>query len=461
MFGLMALSLNAYSLENWALALQKKLQPLGNRGALSIRSLNGREILNINENQQVIPASIAKIVSTSCSLETLSPGYQFKTEFLTKGSIKSGELSSSLIIKGSGDPSFVIEDLREQVARLRQLYKIQKLNGTLLIDVSYLTGGRLPISDAFDGDDGRAFTADLTSLTFNHNSFAVWVASSPGDQKALVEILPQDALPIKLNSSGVKIRSGNPGPGNGNVRYDPKSKTVTISGTFGPEALPKAVYRAAPDPYEYFYETFRSLWIQSGGEWKNPSFKITDSSTGATLLTRHESKALSSIVRDVNKSSLNLGAEMILLAAGAEQFGWPASREKSSRVISNCLKKYQISEKSIHLDNASGLSKTAKITTEAFTQYIESYLRTSTAPDFIASLPVIGQDGTMKARFKEYAGRARVKTGTLSNVASLSGLVYPEKGEPMVFTFVINGMPGNSPEAQKYENLVLTSMLAQ
>jgi D-alanyl-D-alanine carboxypeptidase/D-alanyl-D-alanine-endopeptidase (penicillin-binding protein 4) len=451
----------ASSPEDWASSLRKKLQPLGSKASLSIQTMSGTRILDINESQPVTPASIAKIISTGCSLDSLTPGYTFKTEFLTQGNIKEGGLTAPLIVKGSGDPSFVIEDLREEVARLRQLYKIQKLTGPLQIDVSYLDNGRLAISDAFEGDDGRAFTADLTSLIFNYNSFAVWVAASPGERKPLVEILPSESLPLKLDSSGVKIKAGNPGPGNGSVSYDPKTKSVRISGTFGPETLPKAVYRSAPDAYEFFYNTFHSLWLQSGGNWQNPSYQLVKSSEGASLLARHESRALSALVRDVNKNSLNLPAEMILLAAGAEKFGWPASREKSSKVVSECLKKFETPESAIHMDNASGLSKSASIRTEAFTTFIQHYLHSASAPDFIASLPVLGQDGTVKDRFKQFQGRARVKTGTLANVGSISGLVFPEKGEALLFTFVINGLPGNSPEAHKFQNLVLESMLTR
>jgi serine-type D-Ala-D-Ala carboxypeptidase/endopeptidase (penicillin-binding protein 4) len=445
----------------WAEGLKKKLAPLGSKASLTIQTLSGEKILDINAGSPKSPASIAKVVSTACSLETLKPSYQFATEFLTRGKIKDGSLTESLIVKGSGDPSFVIEDLREQVSRLRSLYQIQTLNGALEIDTSFLENPRMSMSESFEGDEGRAFTAELTALPFNFNSFGVWIATSPNDKKALVEISPSQALPLILDFSGVRIQSSGGSPGNSNVDYDPKKGRIIVSGNFSPEILPKAVYRSVPDPYEYFFETFQALWKQSGGEWKNPSVKLIRDSSGSVLLSRHESRALSTIVRDVNKSSLNLSAEMILLAASAQEFGWPAGRQKTIKLLNKCLSDHKVSTDDLKLENASGLSKNSRIETGAFTSFIQSYLRTASAPDFIASLPVIGQDGTMKAKFKNLAGRARVKTGTMKDVGSIAGLAFPVVGPPLIFTFVINGLPGFSPEAQNYEKIVLESMLSQ
>ncbi len=445
----------------WVETLRKKLSPLGEKASLTIHSMNGEKLMDFNSGSPKTPASIAKVLSTACSLEVLRPEYQFATEFLSRGRIENGRLNRSLILKASGDPSFVIEDLREQVARLRSLYNIQTLDGPLEIDTSFLASARMPISEAFGGDEGRAFTAELTSLIFNYNAFSVWIASSPNENKALVEIFPNQAIPLKLDFHGVKIKAGGLNPGNSHVRYEPKKQQVIVSGSFDPAHLPKALYRSVPDPYAYFYETFAALWKQSGGEWKNPGLTLINNSRGAALLSRHESRSLSMLVRDVNKSSLNLSSEMILLAAAGHEFGLPATREKAMKVLKNCFKRHGVSSGDLKLENASGLSKNSTIKTAAFNQFLQSYLRSDTAPDFIASLPVSGQDGTLKSKFKRIAGRARMKTGTLKNVNSLAGLVFPERGPPLLFTFVLNGVAGFSPEAENYGLLVLESMLKQ
>ena len=62
------------------------------------------------------------------------------------------------------------------------------------------------------------------------------------------------------------------------------------------------------------------------------------------------------------------------------------------------------------------------------------------APELLMSLPVVGVDGTMRNRLKTgpAAGLARMKTGTLRNVAALAGFVDDPQGRRHVLVAIIN-----------------------
>ena len=60
---------------------------------------------------------------------------------------------------------------------------------------------------------------------------------------------------------------------------------------------------------------------------------------------------------------------------------------------------------------------------------------------FYAALPVAGLDGTLVLRLRgtRAAGNAHAKTGSLSNVRSLSGYVRTADGEMLSFVLLVNG----------------------
>jgi serine-type D-Ala-D-Ala carboxypeptidase/endopeptidase (penicillin-binding protein 4) len=77
-------------------------------------------------------------------------------------------------------------------------------------------------------------------------------------------------------------------------------------------------------------------------------------------------------------------------------------------------------------------------------------VRSNWAPEFTASLPIAALDGTVRRRLRESAAaqRARLKTGTLKNVAALAGYVFDGNGEPCVVAAFINHPLAESKVAQ-------------
>ena len=60
---------------------------------------------------------------------------------------------------------------------------------------------------------------------------------------------------------------------------------------------------------------------------------------------------------------------------------------------------------------------------------------------FRAALPVFGVNGNVANRLKDTpaSGRVWAKTGSMSQVRSLSGYIVTTDGEPIVFAFIVNG----------------------
>jgi D-alanyl-D-alanine carboxypeptidase/D-alanyl-D-alanine-endopeptidase (penicillin-binding protein 4) len=67
-------------------------------------------------------------------------------------------------------------------------------------------------------------------------------------------------------------------------------------------------------------------------------------------------------------------------------------------------------------------------------------------PEFIASLPIVGVDGTMIRTLKNSAvkARAHIKTGSLNDVASIAGYVKAKSGRWISVVCMINHAEANS-----------------
>ena len=61
-------------------------------------------------------------------------------------------------------------------------------------------------------------------------------------------------------------------------------------------------------------------------------------------------------------------------------------------------------------------------------------------PEFMASLPLVGIDGTMSRRLSAspLKGRAHIKTGSLVDVASIAGYLQAKSGRRVIVVCMVN-----------------------
>ena len=60
----------------------------------------------------------------------------------------------------------------------------------------------------------------------------------------------------------------------------------------------------------------------------------------------------------------------------------------------------------------------------------------------------------------ETAGRARLKTGTLRDVRSIAGYVYPKNAEPTAFVLFFNGVSPGDAKVKKAEDAILAKLIS-
>jgi D-alanyl-D-alanine carboxypeptidase/D-alanyl-D-alanine-endopeptidase (penicillin-binding protein 4) len=68
----------------------------------------------------------------------------------------------------------------------------------------------------------------------------------------------------------------------------------------------------------------------------------------------------------------------------------------------------------------------------------------SAAERFKTCLSVAGEDGSLRKRLKDEAGRVHAKTGTMKGIRALSGYVDDSRGSRYAFAILFNGYSGPS-----------------
>ena len=113
---------------------------------------------------------------------------------------------------------------------------------------------------------------------------------------------------------------------------------------------------------------------------------------------------------------------------------------RAARRVQVWLAGLGIDNRGLVIENGSGLSRTARISALQLGGMLAHAYDSAVMPEFIASLPVLGVDGTMKKRLagQAVAGHAHIKSGTLEQVSAIAGYVLSASGKRYVVVCLIN-----------------------
>ena len=133
-------------------------------------------------------------------------------------------------------------------------------------------------------------------------------------------------------------------------------------------------------------------------------------------------------------------ARQLLLTLAAEKHALPATETNGATVIKDWLSSKNINATELVVENGSGLSRLERINAEHLGQMLVSAYHSLVMPEFIASMPILGVDGTTAKRLKTSmsAGRAHLKTGSLDGVNAIAGYVLNAQNKRYVIVMIIN-----------------------
>jgi D-alanyl-D-alanine carboxypeptidase/D-alanyl-D-alanine-endopeptidase (penicillin-binding protein 4) len=412
-----------------------------------IVSLNTGQILyEKNSSKLLLPASNMKLITAFAALKTLGPSYKFETHFYI-------DSVGNLYIKGYGDPTLSYKDLLLVGERLKA--KGLKEVENVVVDDFFFDSLRL--GPGWMWDEGPyPYTARIGALSLSGNVVEVWVR--PGDRegnKVRVSLIPPTKC-IDLEINAITLPEDSVGEIIVDRIFDEKN-VIIVEGGIPFLSPPKVFYRNIEEPALYTGSVFKEILEMEGICVKG--IVLRDSVPDfSELLYIHRSPPLSEIVMELNKVSSNFIAEQILKTLGAIVFGPPGTWEKGRKVILNFLQEMGLDSLSTRIVDGSGLSRYNLLSAAHIVDILVKAAKDFTVfPEFTASLPIGGIDGTLSLRMQDtlLRGKVRAKTGTLWGVSSLSGYVESRNNDIIVFSILINNFLCSEDEVRRLQDKIV------
>lgn len=421
-------------------AMKRAGLPVDHVGLIVLPAAGGAPLLAVNADQPLNPASTMKLVTSFAALSTLGPDYRWRTNAYLKGALDGEVLEGDLVLRGGGDPKFVIEDLTEFVARMRSS-GLRIIRGNLLIDDSLYDIGDDSV-DPIDGDPSQPYNVRPHAMMMNFKATR-FVLRPEGKTVALTLDPPLADLALdtevraapgrcRFGASGLYIRDGG-------TQFKP---LVKVSGSYSLSCGEQSTFVAILSHRQYIHAFFKAAWVAAGGQWEGQTLLARGASEGLVPWQQWVSpRTLMDVVQDINKFSNNVMTRQVLLQMAAEKDKAPARLDRARQVVGEWLEQQGMKFGELVIDNGSGLSRQERISARHLATVLQRIAASPLADGIRLSLPAVGVDGTMRNRLVRdpLAGSAWIKTGSLNDVRAIAGYVDAASGRRMIVVMLING----------------------
>ncbi len=424
----------------------------GSSWSVLIYSLDGDSVIYERDpDRRLIPASVAKLVTSAAALDALGPDYRFTTTVTSTRPLDTdGSLHGDLVVHAGGDPTIdakYVDSLRAPIllawADSLKARGLTRVDGNIVMKtLPYRLQVSSPEWEVGDVNDRFGPCVD----GFGYHSNVCQVSLMPGDSAGdgvLFSIDPPYA-PVSIHSRVVTVENGV--PPYVEFRIVPEDTVVYLTGAIPLGDDGEYLWLSVQDPALYFgralYEALLDREILVSGDIIVNRFQLNGADEN--MLYVHQSPPLSEVIKLMNKESDNYTSEYVLRVIGAGMFQFGDLRN-GLLGIQGFLQKLGLSENDIHSRDGCGLSRQNLCSARGIVELLKAMYAHPFFQPYIESMAVSGTDGTIGFRMNslELVGRVHAKTGTITHVANLAGYMYTADGRPVVFAMLCNNFPSD------------------
>jgi serine-type D-Ala-D-Ala carboxypeptidase/endopeptidase (penicillin-binding protein 4) len=440
--GLLFICLGAFAQErtNSSDGLAMKLKSLLTKNHYTLSTIsvllknidNDSVIVAVNAEAPFNPASVAKLTTAAVAYDRLGANYIFKTPVFCDGAYNpdSGICNGNLYIKGSGDPSMVIERMWIFVQYLYRFYGLRVITGDVVLDDSFFD--TITIGPCFedDSDATNPYAAPVSALSANFNT--VEICRRPGscaDDPIRVDVFPKlPTIDVLVKAKTVAHTRKNAVATIRSEKIDDQTRFV-VSGAMAKDAESCRIIRKVHQTWSHFGAIFKMFLDENKIVMKGRLRRgvVPDSAKSGKPLYVWESPPLWQMINDMMKFSTNFYAEMIFKTLSALRDSGGGSWEKSASIAQAWWKEKGLPGSPL-IKNGSGMGDCNRYSASQLSALL-TYMWNQKAclPEWLNGFPVAGEDGTLRSRFKDsrLKGFLRGKTGTLNDygVYTIAGYV--------------------------------------
>lgn len=407
--------------------------------SISVKDIkNGNTVYELNSKHLQNPASTLKIVTYTAALDNLGCDYEFKTSLYKS-------INNDLYLKLGADPYLMSRDLKDLFAVAKNKKILEPKN--IYIDES--------VFDKNEWGEGWQWDDDLNPLmpkysAYNLDKNFLGIVINPTQNGAPAEIYTENFYPVTFmnfattgKENDIKITRNN------NIAPD----MLKIEGTI---AKRKTFYIPNNNPQRYFKlrleEFVRESKIEYYKDLKNQKLP----SKGIYLVSE-VTHPMKDAAGDVLKNSNNYVAETVFKLAGANFSKQTGTIDNSMKMLDNYLAKIGVQKENIRITDGSGVSKNNLVTSDFMTDFLVAQSRYGNFEEYLELLPKPGE-GTLKNRMLYFQDNLHAKTGTLSDISTITGYITTKKGKTYAFNIMITDPKTSSADKKDIEEFILRSI---
>jgi D-alanyl-D-alanine carboxypeptidase/D-alanyl-D-alanine-endopeptidase (penicillin-binding protein 4) len=411
---------------------------------IAIADQSGTMLWSVQPDQPLMPASTVKLFTTGFARSVLGGSARRPTRVVGVGSLDpaSGEWIGSWAIEMNGDPSLeraegsgpTLYDLALQLAG----GGVRKLTGPLQVQSSNGAANALYPAVWSNRHQGRIFAPLVGPLTLHEN--VIWATvkpgARPGRRAQLIETAPEGIRSmVTVTATTRKGRRSR-------LSLVPRADGGwVVSGTIGVRAAPRRLTAVARDPRAVLSAVWGSVVKRAGIEWNPSPYIGQPPSGGPQILAEVSSPPLDSLASEINRRSLNLGAELLLQ--------WAGGRDRAPALLTDHVRQVVGPDAGVYLVDGSGLSYDDRVAPSTFVAYLAKFPLTPAGRNFPQLLPANGT-GTLHRLNSGFpgVGVVRAKTGTLGQVSTVVGYLGRPEGTLLVALMYNGSRPWAARQAQ-------------
>ncbi len=394
------------------------------------------------------PASNLKVLTGLLALETLGPDYRFRTTLAHTGKREGEVIIGNLCVRAGGDPSFSgrytghwsSDSLLAAFAKQLAATGVRHIEGDLVADLSFFDDRTIQNSWEWD-DMGSSYAVPITPLSLNDGLFDFTLET---DRDGLLKssVWPADTPDFRLED-----------------RHHPDSeRRLELTRPWGTDHFSvvgnlkacerRQLSQAAWDPNMQYLFVLRRALAEAGITLSGALRVSFEPIPNTTDLTFWESDPLELLMRVMMKESQNHYADCFLKTTAQVVTG-TGSFEAGAEVARAWMRELSPSVRGIQILDGSGMSGQNNISPAGFVLLLLHALNAPYREPFLASLPIMGVDGTLEKRGDDSTrGHVWAKTGYINRARNLAGYVETESGEPLIFVLMANNYGCSTKEVE-------------
>ncbi|HEY8256920.1 MAG TPA: D-alanyl-D-alanine carboxypeptidase/D-alanyl-D-alanine-endopeptidase [Gemmatimonadales bacterium] len=432
------------SLDDWYRRVSGRTA--GGDWGIAIGTMDGRILWSVSPEQQLIPASTTKVFTTGFSRSRMGSAGRISTRVVGGGELDrgSGRWLGTWALELGGDPT--LERTGRSGPRLIELARRLRSRGVrVLYGPLALTSRTGPATSRYPSAwsssfEGQLYAPPVGPIALHENT--VSLTFRPGQEvgapPTLVTAYPLGAerlvrIAARTVDGSRKRLSLRPDVDGG----------WTLTGTVGMYRRTAGLSAVAHDPSRMLAAAWAAALERAGIRWVNPGGPVALAPQATRVLAQVESEPFDSVAIEVNRRSLNIGAELLLQWAAGSQTSGPS-------LVTEHVREVVGPQARVRFVDGSGLSELNRISPLTQVLYLARYPQLPGNSRFPLLLPANGTGTLRRLRGGMGRGVVHAKTGTLDRVATLAGYLGRSDGV-LVVSLMYNGRRIHQARAAEWE----------